>query len=86
MWLSSRNLVPAGKGKRKPFPKFLGPFLIEEMVGENAAKLRLPDTWRIHDVFHVSLLKPWVGGADSAVPSVVFCKALPYYLGPSVGR
>ena len=72
VWLSSRNLVPAGKGKRKLFPKFLGPFLIEEMVGENVAKLRLPDTWRIHDVFHVSLLKPWVGGADSAVPSVVF--------------
>ena len=30
------------------------------MVGPNAAKLALPATWKVHNVFHVSLLQPFV--------------------------
>ena len=70
-WLSSKNLVPKGKAKKKLFPKYLGPFLITEMIGPNAAKLQLPSDWRIHDVFHVSLLRPWIGDPTD-IPSVVY--------------
>ncbi|GJP59393.1 hypothetical protein CLOP_g11714 [Closterium sp. NIES-67] len=41
-------------------PRFCGPFRIVKMVTPVTAKLLLPDEWRIHDAFHVSLLRPYV--------------------------
>ena len=41
--------------------KYYGPFPIIEKLGTVAYKLQLPDMARIHPVFHVSLLKPFVG-------------------------
>ena len=37
--------------------KFFGPFQVLHPVGKQAYKLELPEKWRIHDVFHVSLLE-----------------------------
>ncbi|GJP31378.1 hypothetical protein CLOM_g12018 [Closterium sp. NIES-68] len=41
-------------------PCFSGPFKIMKMVTPVTAQLRLPDDWRIHNKFHVSLLRPFV--------------------------
>ena len=55
VWLSSKHL----KTKRncKLEAKFLGSFQVLYPVGKQAYKLKLPKKWRIHDVFHVSLLE-----------------------------
>jgi len=71
--LSSKNFRLHGKGRRKLFPRFLGPFVITSMVGRNAARLQLPPSWAMHNVFHVSLLKPFKG----TVPDSELLEQLP---------
>ena len=39
--------------------RFVGPFRVEEKNGKFAYRLGLLEEWKIHDVFHVSLLKLW---------------------------
>ena len=66
--LSSRNIRFTGKGQRKLYPKFLGPFKIIEMIGANAARLQLPVGWKLHDEFHLSLLKQYDGSSSTPIP------------------
>ncbi|CAI7764615.1 unnamed protein product [Closterium sp. NIES-54] len=40
-------------------PRFSGPFLVEAQVTPVTFRLRLPDTWKLHNAFHVQLLKPY---------------------------
>jgi hypothetical protein len=42
--------------------KYLGPFIILECIGNHrqAYRLQLPPHFRIHNVFHVSLIEPWL--------------------------
>jgi transposase InsO family protein len=56
--LSVKN-IPQARPSRKLSDRFLGPFEVEEPVGHQAYKLKLPQTMRIHPVFHVSLLEPY---------------------------
>ena len=55
VWLSSKYLKT--KRNRKLEAKFLGFFQVLHPVGKQVYKLELPKKWRIHDVFHISLLE-----------------------------
>ena len=55
VWLNSKYLKTMRNRKLKA--KFLGNFRMLYLVGKQAYKLELPKKWRIHDVFHISLLE-----------------------------
>lgn len=56
--LNSKNLR-FKSGSPKLLPRWVGPFEIEKRVGKVAYKLHMPNRWRLHDVFHVSLLNAY---------------------------
>ena len=58
VWLDGRNLK-IGYPSRKLAPKREGPFQIIEVMGPVTYRLKLPNQWRIHPVFHASLLSPY---------------------------
>lgn len=57
---------------QKLSPRFYGPFLIIARVGSVAYRLQLPESSKIHPVFHVSLLKRAIGNhqAEPSLPLV----------------
>jgi hypothetical protein len=61
-------------------PKFYGPYQILQRIGEVSYKLQLPPRARIHDVFHVALLKKFEGTALSQVvplPDILHGRVIP---------
>jgi hypothetical protein len=72
--LSVKNLK-LRQPSRKLSAKFVGPFEIVEKVGRQAYRLRLPPKYRIHDVFHIALLKAYYdrageSPANAAAPEI----------------
>jgi len=57
VWLDSRNLK-LGHNK-KISTKREGPFPITEVLGPVTYRLKLPNYWKIHDVFHATLLSEY---------------------------
>ena len=57
VWLDSHNLKTSYHKKIRP--KWEGLFKIEEVLGPLTYWLKLPETWRIHNVFHAVLLQPY---------------------------
>ena len=55
VWLENRNLKLPFKSK-KIAPKRLGPFEISDVLSSLTYRLKLPETWKIHNVFHATLL------------------------------
>lgn len=69
--LHSGNLPLPGHLSRKLAAKWIGPFPIVKAVSPVAFQLALPDNLkRLHDVFHVSLLKLYEGKAPPPRPPV----------------
>ena len=55
VWLEGKNLHLYYPTK-KLAPKQEGPFEISQVISPTAYHLQLPPTWKIHNVFHTSLL------------------------------
>ena len=55
VWLDLQNLKTHYHKKMKP--KRDGPFTITEVLGPVIYRLNLPATWRIHNIFHATLLR-----------------------------
>ena len=70
--LSTKNIRFAF-GVKKLLPKWIGPFKVAKQVNEVACELDLPSNMKLHDVFHVSLLKPYLddGRTPPPIPGVL---------------
>ena len=55
VWLDSWNLKTTYHKKMKT--KREGPFTITDILGPVTYRLKLPTTWRIHNIFHATLLR-----------------------------
>ena len=62
--LNAKNLK-FNHGIKKLSPKFVGPFLVVKEINKVAFKLKLPNNWKVHPVFHCSLLRPFKGDVPS---------------------
>lgn len=60
------SLTDAGRGKLRQ--RFFGPYQITEKINEVAFRLALPPGARLHNVFHVSLRRKYVGQPPQAPP------------------
>ncbi len=58
VWLLRKNIVTIRPCAKLDY-KRLGPFKIAKLVGLVACHLELPPQFKIHNVFHVSLLEPY---------------------------
>jgi hypothetical protein len=58
VWLNSKNIRTSRPSKELD-DKNLGPFKIVEKKNDVVVKLELPETMKIHPVFHVRLLRPF---------------------------
>jgi len=65
VWFLTRNVRTTRPCKKLDYKK-IGPFKILARIGSNAYKLDLPDTMKIHNTIHISLLEPY---EDKKFPS-----------------
>jgi hypothetical protein len=63
-----QSLLPGKRGKLSP--RYAGPYQIVERIGDLAYKLQLPEGARIHNVFHIGVLKPFIGTPPATTPSL----------------
>ena len=52
--MSTKDLVFKKKPTKKLTERYVGPYVIEEVMSSNTVKLRLPSSMRIHPVVNVS--------------------------------
>jgi hypothetical protein len=68
--LKTKNLRFKQTVPNKLRPRYIGPYAIAERVGSVTYRLALPDTMRVHPVFHVEMLRGFKGTAATPPPAV----------------
>jgi hypothetical protein len=68
--LSTANLHIKKGSTRKLLPRFMGPFSVIKEINKVAMRLDLPKKLRMHNVFHVSLLRPYIEGKSPRSPPI----------------
>ncbi|KAH7306901.1 hypothetical protein KP509_22G036400 [Ceratopteris richardii] len=68
--------VPLGSSltvgqKPKLSPRFCGPWTIIKKISDVAYKLQLPNNCKVHPVFHVSKLRPYISRDENCVDGLV---------------
>ena len=56
VWLDAHNITTVRPSKKLD-DKWFGPFKVLEKINDNAYRLELPPSFKIHPVFHVSKLR-----------------------------
>ena len=69
VWLSTKNIRFQEETKKMSL-RYIGPFSIAKKVNPVTIRLKLPPTMRIHPVFHVSQVKPYIFNPLSATGRV----------------
>ena len=57
VWLDMRN-IKTTRPTKKLDDRRAGPFKVEKKISPVAYRITLPESWRVHPVFHISLLRP----------------------------
>lgn len=78
--LNTKNIRSEQGSPKKLLPRWVGPFKVTAIIGQNAVKLQLPETWKIHPVFHVELVKPFQSdGTVQPPPPIDWLEDEPLY-------
>jgi hypothetical protein len=83
VWFRLQHRSAAGITPQNPTklsPRYFGPYKIVDRIGEVAYRLLLPAKARIHDVFHVTLLKKFDGTPPNEIvplPPIQHGRVLP---------
>jgi len=81
VWLSTKNLN-VDRPSRKLTEHQLGPYEIVKIIFLNAVKLKLPASFKIHNVINVSHIRPYhppVAGQSIIPPKAVTVEGTPEY-------
>ena len=78
--MSTRNAKLATASSKKLLPRWIGPFTVTAKVQETVYKLDLQARLKWHNVFHVSLLRPYVDGGRVGRPPLLLIEGKSEYV------